>query len=204
VQFERRPVSYRPFAVLAVQSAGTQTKGGGTPRLKERKAELIDQLEAELKGSSSMIIADYRGLSVKQLAELRNEIRPHDASFYVAKNTLARIAVQRAGVEGLLEFLTGPTAIAFCKADAAPVAKALAKASKDTQILQIKGGLIDGAVLDADGIKTLATLPSRDQLHAQLVVALNGPIQGLASTLAAIPRGLVVALDQIEKQKAAA
>ena len=81
---------------------------------------------------------------------------------------------------------------------------ALAKASKDTQILQIKGGLIDGAVLDADGIKTLATLPSRDQLHAQLVVALNGPIQGLASTLAAIPRGLVVALDQIEKQKAAA
>ena len=172
--------------------------------LKERKEELIGELEAEFKNSSSMIVADYRGLSVKQLAVLRNEIRPHDASFYVAKNTLARIAVQRAGIEGLGEFLTGPTAIAFCKSDAAPVAKALAKASKDTQILQIKGGLIDGAVLDADGIKTLATLPSRDQLHAQLVVALNGPIQGIASTLAAIPRGLVVALDQIEKQKAAA
>ena len=112
--------------------------------------------------------------------------------------------MQRAGVEGLGEFLTGPTAIAFCKSDAAPVAKALAKASKDTQILQIKGGLIDGAVLDADGVKTLATLPSRDQLHAQLVVSLNGPIQGIASTLAAIPRSLVIALDQIEKQKAAA
>ena len=172
--------------------------------LKQRKEELIDVLEAELKSASSMIVADYRGLSVKQLAELRHEMRPHNATFYVAKNTLARIAVQRAGVEGLTEFLSGPTAIAFCKDDAAPVAKALAAAAKSTQILQIKGGLIDGVVLDAEGIKTLATLPSRDQLHAQLVVALNGPIQGIASTLAAIPRGLVVALDQIEKQKAAA
>ncbi len=172
--------------------------------LKERKEELIGELETEFKGSSSMIVADYRGLTVKQLAELRDDIRPHNATLYVAKNTLARIAVQRAGVEGLTEFLSGPTAIAFCRADAAPVAKALAKAAKDTQILQIKGGLIDGVVLDAEGVKTLATLPSRDQLYAQLVVALNGPIQGIAGTLAAIPRGLVIALDQIEKQKAAA
>ena len=168
------------------------------------KAQVIEQAKEWYSESQGVIFADYRGLSVKQLAELRNEMRPHNATFFVAKNTLARIAVQRAGVEGLTEFLSGPTAIAFCKDDAAPVAKALAAAAKSTQILQIKGGLIDGVVLDAEGIKTLATLPSRDQLHAQLVVALNGPIQGIASTLAAIPRGLVVALDQIEKQKAAA
>lgn len=172
--------------------------------LKEKKEEVIDELEQSLKSSTSMIVADYRGLGVSQLAALRRELREADASLLVAKNTLARIAAQRAGLEGLLEFLSGPTAIAFCNADAAPVAKALAKAAKETNVLQIKGGVVDGAVLDASEIRTLATLPSREQLHAQLVVALNGPIQGLASTLAAIPRGLVVALDQIEKQKAAA
>ena len=172
--------------------------------LKEKKQEAIDELEQSLTSATSMIVADYRGLGVSQLAALRRELREADASLIVAKNTLARIAAERAGVEGLLEFLSGPTAIAFCRADAAPVAKALAKAAKETDVLQIKGGVVDGAVLDASGIRTLATLPSRDQLHAQLVVALNGPIQGLASTLAAIPRGLVVALDQIEKQKAAA
>ena len=172
--------------------------------LKEKKQEAIDELEQSLTSATSMIVADYRGLGVSQLAALRRELREADASLIVAKNTLARIAAERAGVEGLLEFLSGPTAIAFCRADAAPVAKALAKAAKETDVLQIKGGVVDGAVLDASGIRTLATLPSRDQLHAQLVVALASPISGLAQTLAAIPRGLVVALDQIEKQKAAA
>ena len=172
--------------------------------LKEKKEEVIGELEQSLASATSMIVADYRGLGVSQLAALRRELREADATLLVAKNTLARIAAQRAGVDGLLEFLAGPTAIAFCRSDAAPVAKALAKAAKETSVLQLKSGVVDGAVLDADGIKTLATLPSREQLHAQLVVALASPISGLAQTLAAIPRGLVVALDQIEKQKAAA
>lgn len=172
--------------------------------LKEKKTEVIDELEQGLKSATSLIVTDYRGLGVSQMASLRRELREADATLLVAKNTLARIAAERAGVEGILEFLSGPTAIAFCASDPAPVAKALAKAAKETEVLEIKGGLVDGAVLDASGIKTLATLPSRDQLHAQLVVALASPISGLAQTLAAIPRGLVVALDQIEKQKAAA
>ena len=194
----------RPFLPPAVDTAGTRRKGGEKRMLKEKKTEVIDELEQGLTSATSLIVADYRGLGVSQMAALRRELREADATLLVAKNTLARIAAERAGVEGLLEFLSGPTAIAFCKADPAPVAKALAKAAKETEVLQIKGGVIDGAVLDANGIKTLATLPSRDQLHAQLVVALASPISGLAQTLAAIPRGLVVALDQIEKQKAAA
>ncbi|MFM7694451.1 MAG: 50S ribosomal protein L10 [Actinomycetota bacterium] len=172
--------------------------------LKERKDEVIVELERELNDAASMIVTDYRGLGVSQLAQIRRELRPLGAELYVTKNTLTRIAAQRAGKEGLLEFLSGPTAIAFCKDDASAVAKALAKAAKETDILQIKGGIIDGEVYDAQGVKTLASLPSREQLHAQLVVALNGPIQGLASVMSQIPRGLVVALDQIEKQKAAA
>ncbi len=172
--------------------------------LKEKKQEVIAELEQELAAAASLIVADYRGLGVSQLAQLRRELRPLGAELHVTKNTLARIAAQRAGKEGLLEFLSGPTAIAFCKDDASAVAKALAKAAKETEVLQIKGGIIDGEVLDAQGVKVLAALPSREQLHAQLVVALNGPIQGFASVLSQIPRGLVVALDQIEKQKAAA
>lgn len=172
--------------------------------LKERKEEVIAELETQLRESTSLIVTDYRGLSVRAIADIRRELRPLDASLLVTKNTLTRIAAQRAGQEGLLEMLSGPTAIAFCKGDPAPVAKVLSAAAKQTEILQLKGGVVDGVVLDEGGIKVLATLPSRDQLHAQLVVALASPISGLAQTLAAIPRGLVIALDQIEKQKAAA
>ena len=172
--------------------------------LKERKEEVINEIEQNLNSATSLIVTDYRGLGVQQLAEIRNELRPLEASLLVSKNTLTRIAATRAGQEGILEFLSGPTAIAFCHSDPAPVAKALAKAAKATEILKLKGGLVDGVVLNEDGIKVLATLPSRHQLHAQLVFALASPITGLAGTLAAIPRSLVIALDQIEKQKAAA
>lgn len=172
--------------------------------LKERKEEVINEIEQQLNSASSMIVTDYRGLGVQQIAAVRDALRPLGASLLVSKNTLTRIAAQRAGAEGLLEFLSGPTAIAFCDGDAAPVAKALAKAAKETDILKIKGGLIDGSVLDENAIKVLASLPPREQLHAQLVYALAGPITGLASTLAAIPRALAIALDQVGKQKAAA
>ncbi len=172
--------------------------------LKERKEEVINELEQQLNSATSMIVTDYRGLGVQQIAAVRDALRPLGASLLVSKNTLTRIAAQRAGVEGLLEFLSGPTAIAFCDGDAAPVAKALANAAAETDILKIKGGLIDGLVLDQNAITVLASLPPREQLHAQLVYALAGPITGLVSTLAAIPRALAIVLDQVEKQKAAA
>lgn len=172
--------------------------------LRAKKDEIIESLTRELGEAQSMIVADYRGLGVAQIRAVRNELRPLEASLQVTKNTLARIAAEKAGVTGLNDFLAGPTAIAFCYGDAAPVAKALQKAAKETEILSIRGGIVDGEVLDAAQVKVLATLPSREQLHAQVVVALNSPIAGFAQTLAAIPRGLVIALDQIEKQKAAA
>ncbi|MSO47138.1 MAG: 50S ribosomal protein L10, partial [Thermoleophilia bacterium] len=97
--------------------------------LKERKEEVINEIEQQLNSATSLIVTDYRGLGVQQLAEIRNELRSLEASLLVSKNTLTRIAATRAGQEGILEFLSGPTAIAFCHSDPAPVAKALAKAA---------------------------------------------------------------------------
>ena len=106
--------------------------------LKERKEEVINEIEQQLNSATSLIVTDYRGLGVQQLAEIRNELRPLEASLLVSKNTLTRIAATRAGQEGILEFLSGPTAIAFCHSDPAPVAKALAKAAKETDILKFQ------------------------------------------------------------------
>jgi len=166
-----------------------------------RKAEVIETLETEFKGASSMIVADYRGLSVSQLAQVRNDLRGLDARFQVIKNTLGRIAAERADVAGVAPLLSGPTAVAFCRSDPAPVAKRLNDAARETRVLVLRGGLVEGRVLDADAVRTLATLPSRDVLVAQVVGGLAAPIQAFVNTLAAVPRSLVVALDQVRQQK---
>jgi len=166
-----------------------------------RKAEVIETLETEVKGAASMIVADYRGLSVSQLAQVRNDLRGLDARFQVIKNTLGRIAAERADVAGVAPLLSGPTAVAFCRSDPAPVAKRLNDAARETRVLVLRGGLVEGRVLDADAVRTLATLPSRDVLVAQVVGGLAAPIQAFVNTLAAVPRSLVVALDQVRQQK---
>jgi large subunit ribosomal protein L10 len=166
-----------------------------------RKAEVIETLETEFKGASSMIVADYRGLSVSQLAQVRNDLRGLDARFQVIKNTLGRIAAERADVAGVAPLLSGPTAVAFCRSDPAPVAKRLNDAARETRVLVLRGALVEGRVLDADAVRTLATLPSRDVLVAQVVGGLAAPIQAFVNTLAAVPRSLVVALDQVRQQK---
>ena len=134
-----------------------------------RKAEVIETLETEFKSASSMIVADYRGLSVSQLAQVRNDLRGLDARFQVLKNTLGRIAAERADVADVEPLLKGPTAVAFCRSDPAPVAKRLNDVARETRVLVLRGGLVEGRVLDADAVRTLATLPSREVLIAQLL-----------------------------------
>jgi len=168
---------------------------------RSQKNQLIEELEADFQSSTSLLVADYRGLSVAQLARVRNDLRALDARFRVVKNTLGRVAAERADVAGAEQLLKGPTAVAFCRADPAPVAKRLSDVARETRILVLRGGLVEGRVLDADGVRTLATLPSREVLLTQLVTGLNAPISKLVNTLAAMPRGLVVALDQIRQQK---
>lgn len=168
---------------------------------RSQKNGLIEELEQDFQSSTSLLVADYRGLSVAQLAQVRNDLRGLDARFRVVKNTLGRVAAERANVAGAEQLLKGPTAVAFCRADPAPVAKRLADVARETRILVLRGGLVEGRVLDADAVRTLATLPSREVLLTQLVTGLNAPISKLVNTLAAMPRGLVVALDQIRQQK---
>jgi large subunit ribosomal protein L10 len=168
---------------------------------KAQKAELIEALEGDFQSSTSFLVADYRGLSVAQLARVRNDLRPLDARFRVLKNTLGRIAAERANVVGADQLLKGPTAVAFCRADPAPVAKRLADVARETRVLVLRGGVVEGRMLDADGVRTLATLPSRDVLVQQVVTGLAAPISSFVNVLAALPRGLVVALDQVRQQK---
>jgi large subunit ribosomal protein L10 len=172
--------------------------------LKQRKEEIVSSLTAELGGVSAMIVADPTGLTVAEMKELRNRLRPSGAQFRVAKNTLARIAAREAGREALVDLLVGPTAITLVTGDPAAAAKTLSDFGRTSRKLELRGAYLDGEALGADSVKQLATLPSREQLLANLVTGMISPISGLANVLAQLPRSLVVALDQVRQQKEAA
>jgi large subunit ribosomal protein L10 len=172
--------------------------------LKQRKEEIVSSLTAELGGVTAMIVADPTGLTVAEMKDLRNKLRPSGAEFRVAKNTLARIAAREAGREELVSLLVGPTAITLVPGDPAAAAKTLSDFGRTSRKLELRGAYLDGETLGADSVKQLATLPSREQLLTNLVTGLVSPISGLANVLAQLPRGLVVALDQVRQQKEAA
>lgn len=172
--------------------------------LKQRKEEIVSSLTAEFGGVTQMIIADPTGLTVAEMKDLRNRLRPSGAEFRVAKNTLARIAAREAGREELVALLVGPTAITLVSGDPAAAAKTLSDFGRTSRKLELRGAYLDGEALGADSVKQLATLPSREQLLANLVTGMISPLSGLASVLAQLPRSLVVALDQVRQQKEAA
>jgi large subunit ribosomal protein L10 len=169
--------------------------------LRTQKADLIAELEEDLRASPALIVTDYRGLPVSRLSAVRNDLRALDATFRVSKNTLARIAAERTETEGLAPLLKGPTAIAFCRSDPAPVAKRLADVARETRVLTLRGAVLDGRTYDEEGVRALATLPPREQLYAQVVGGIAAPLSSFVSVLNAVPRGLVVALDQIRQQR---
>jgi len=170
---------------------------------KDQKAEKIDQIAAHLGEAQAVYAVDYRGLSVPQAAELRASLREHDATFRVVKNTLTLRAADKAGMEQLKELVAeGPTALTFVRGDAALAAKVLDSFSRQANVLQFKGGLMDGRALEADEIRQLARLPSRDVLVAQFAGIVASPITGLVRGLGSLIGGLAVALGQIQAQRA--
>jgi large subunit ribosomal protein L10 len=172
---------------------------------KEQKAQVIDDLAAQLGEAEAIYAVDYRGLSVPQAAELRASLREHDASFRIVKNTLTLRAADQAGVAEIKELVAeGPTALTFVRGDAALAAKALDTFSRRADVLEVKGGLMDGRVLAADEIRRLARLPSRDVLVAQFAGVVASPITGLVRGLGSMISGLAVALGQVRDQKEAA
>jgi large subunit ribosomal protein L10 len=160
------------------------------------KERLVAELTERLKATETMIVADYRGLTVTEIDELRTKLLEHGARFSVVKNTLTRRAAESAGVDALLALLEGPTAIAFLETDGDPVAvaKALDDASR-AEVLVIKGGLLDGAEIAADDVKRLAKLPPADTLRAQLVGALAGSLTTVVGLFAAPMRDIVGVID---------
>jgi len=170
--------------------------------LKSDKERLVAELADRLKNTQTLIVADYRGLTVTDIDKLRGELLEHGARFQVVKNTLTRRAAEEAGADALLALLDGPTAIAFLETDGDPVAvaKALSNAARDTKVLTIRGGILEGASIDEAEVKNLAMLPPAEVLHAQVVSAVTGPLMMVVGLFTAPLRDLVNVIDARIKQ----
>ena len=167
---------------------------------KEQKAAVVDELATQIEQADAVFAIDYRGLSVTQAVDLRARLGEVDAAFRVVKNRLTSRAVDKAGVESLKELLEGPTAFTFVKGDAALAAKALAGFRREHQLLEFKGGTMEGEPLTVDQIEAIARLPGRDALQGQLVGVLASPLTGLVRGLGGLVQGLALQLGQIREQ----
>jgi large subunit ribosomal protein L10 len=167
---------------------------------KDQKATVVEEVAAQIQESEAVFAVDYRGISVPQVAGLRERLNEAGARFRVVKNTLTEIAADRAGAESLKDALEGPTAFTFVTADGGDVAlaaKALAQFKREHNLLEFKGGLMNGQPLSAEQIDAIARLPAREMLHAQLVGVVASPITGLVRGLNALIAGLAIQLRQI-------
>ena len=171
--------------------------------IREEKAAVIAEVRGKLEAADAAIVTEYRGMSVTALAQLRRELRNAGAEYKVYKNTLARFAVREAGLEALEEFLTGPTAIAFVKGDAAAAAKALREQAKTNPLLIVKGGVVGTTAMSKKDLDVLADLPSREVLLAQFAGALQAPLVKTAGLLQALPRNMAYGLKALIDQQAA-
>jgi len=173
--------------------------------LREDKERVVAELTERLRTSETLIVADYRGLTVTDIDKLRTDLLTHGACFSVVKNTLTRRAAEAAGTTELLALLEGPTAIAFLESGGDPVAvaKALNDAAK-AEVLTIRGGVLEGTTISADSVKELASLPAVDTLRAQVASAIVSPLTTVVMLLSAPLHDLVGLIDarirQLEEQ----
>jgi large subunit ribosomal protein L10 len=164
---------------------------------KEQKTQVVDELTARLKAADTLLVADYRGLTMPQIDDLRTRLIASGAKFTVTKNTLTRRAAEAAGADALLALLEGPTAIAFLDADGDMVAaaKALADSARDTKVLEIRGGVMSGRGMTAAEVESLATLPPAEVLRGQVLGAIIAPLSAFAALLNAPLQNLVGLID---------
>lgn len=165
------------------------------------KVAAVAELAEKLQKGQGVILTDYRGLTVKDMTELRSELRKVGVEFKVVKNTLTLLAAKQVEIEGLEPILEGPTAIAIGYDDPVVAAKTISEFAKKNDKLEVKAGILTGKVIDAEGVKALAELPSREQLLAQVLRGMQGPISGLVNVLHGSLRNLVYVLEAIRKQK---
>ena len=172
---------------------------------KHEKEQVVAELTERLRTAETLIVADYRGLTNAEIDGLRTKLIEHGARFAVVKNTLTRRAAEAAGADALLALLEGPSAIAFVESGGDPVAvaKALGDTARDTKVLAIRGGVLEGAAMSAAEVESLAKLPPADVLRAQLVSAIVSPLTTVVMLIAAPLRDLVGLIDaRIEQLQA--
>ena len=169
-----------------------------------KNQEMLANIKADLEGSSAVWIVDYCGLTVKEIQALRAQVREAGAGLKVYKNTLMRLALSESDLPTLDDLLEGPSAFVFASGDVAAAAKVVKNFAKANDNLEIKGGLMEGAAVTAAEVEAIASLPSREELLAQIAGAISGVARGLAVALNGVPRGLAQVTKAVADQKEAA
>ena len=167
---------------------------------REEKVKQVEELADRLARSNIAVLTDYRGLTVAEMNDLRSKLRQAGVEYRVAKNTLTRLAAERVGRTALIQDLQGPIAIAFGYDDPVTAAKAVAEYQRTSRVLAIKSALLGDRRLSAAEVSQLAELPSKDQLRAQLVGAIQGPMASLVGAINGLLSNVVYAIDQRAQQ----
>lgn len=169
-----------------------------------QKVAAVGELTEKLQRAKLTVLTDYRGLTVRDLANLRRQLRGADVEYQVAKNTLLRLAARNSGVEGADEILSGPTAVAFCYDDIVAPARTLTDFARTSRILNVRGAFLDGQLLGPDEVSRLATLPPVEVLRAEVVGAISGTLAGLVGVLNGLLQSLVGTLEARAEQQGGA
>ncbi|MCF7928148.1 MAG: 50S ribosomal protein L10 [Spirochaetales bacterium] len=171
-----------------------------TQKIQQYKVDAINALKDRFGEVKDFIFTDYRGLSVDQITELRNKLREQNAEYRVVKNQFAKLAFHDMDFEGVDDFLVGPTALALSRDESGPVAKTIIEFGKETSI-EVKGGIIDGIIFDEKQVEEFSKLPTKDELIAKLMSAMNGPAQNMAMVLNGVVTKLARTLQAVADQK---
>jgi large subunit ribosomal protein L10 len=167
----------------------------------EAKKQKVEEIKEKINNSQAIVLVDYRGLNVEEVTELRKQYREAGVEYKVYKNTMMRFAFKDAGLEDFNKYLLGPSAIAFSSGDPVAPAKVTSEFAKDHKNLEIKAGIVDNKVIDVNGVQSLADLPPREVLIAQVLGGLNAPISGFVNVLQGNIRNLVYALNAIKEKQ---
>ena len=168
-----------------------------------QKEASVEKLRGDLEPGGHLIVAEYRGLTVEELSELRKKVRAVSGKVRVMKNTLVRHAVNGTEKDVLNDLLTGPNALVFTKDDPVPLVKVVAGASKEFESVKVKGGVVEGRAVSAEEIFRIAELPSREQLLGKILGSVSAPLQGFMNVCQGVTRNLVYVLEDIRKAKEA-
>lgn len=168
----------------------------------ENKKLVVAEIKGDMDRAQSMILIDYRGLTVGEVTDLRSQFRKAGVQYEVLKNTMLTLAARELGIEGLDEYLKGPTAVAFGFDDPVAPAKIITEYIKKNKKISVKGGMVDKKVIDAAGVTALAELPPREVLIAKMMGSMNAPITNFVGVLSGVIRKFVYTVEAVRKQKA--